>query len=73
VQAIYVDRLVEALLEITWSAKPASHVGQPPLPALWIADVRHVGGPIPGAHIPFTNRQTALDAERQWLRVHLRI
>ena len=48
------------------SISRGSHV-EPNPEGQWTADLSPVDGPLLG---PFTNRSTALDAERQWLETH---
>jgi hypothetical protein len=55
------------------NALHATHVEPHPSLPGWIADLRHVDGTVLGAHVPFTSRQAALEAERHWLHVHLRM
>lgn len=63
-----------ALAQVLALNEPAAtHVEPHPSLPGWIADLRHVDGTILGAHVPFTSRQAALDAERCWLHVHLRM
>jgi hypothetical protein len=73
VQAIFDRCLADALAEFGPGLKAASNVEHHPVLGGWIADLRRVGGPILGAHVPFSSRHAALDAERRWLSVHLRM
>jgi hypothetical protein len=68
VEFIYDDGL-RSLLELGQAAiTRASHV-EPTLDGRWTADLAPRGGPVLG---PFTLRQQALDAEREWLEAELR-
>ncbi len=68
-QAVYSDQIADVLPKLGgYTVTRASHVE--PDGNGWIADMRPSGGPVllaSDGH-PFTLRQEALDAERQWLR-----
>jgi len=68
VEFIYDDGL-RSLLELGQATiTRASHV-EPTPDGRWTADLAPRGGPVLG---PFTLRQHALDAEREWLEAELR-
>jgi hypothetical protein len=68
IEFLYEDGL-RSLLELGQATiTRASHV-EPTLDGRWTADLSPRGGPVLG---PFTLRQEALDAEREWIEVQLR-
>lgn len=63
IQMLYSDALAPLLSEGEARISRASHV-EPDALGGWSADMSPVGGPVLGS---FTLRQTALDAEVEWL------
>lgn len=61
---VYSDELADLLDTGAATVRRVSHV-EPSPEGGWTADMSPVGGPVLG---PFPLRQTALDAERDWLR-----